>query len=54
MVLEGKSSQEHQVIAGVLRGSILGHTLSVLEMNDLPDVTCSIAIYVDDTAIYSK
>ena len=40
--------------SGVLRGSILGHTLSVLEMNDLPDITCSIAIYVDDTAIYSK
>ena len=35
MVLEGKSSQERQVIAGVLRGSILGHTLSVLEMNDI-------------------
>ena len=54
MVLEGKSSQEHQVIVGVLQGSILGHTLSVLEMNDLPDIICSIAIYVDDTAIYSK
>ena len=40
--------------SGVLRGSILGHTLSVLEMNDLPDIICSIAIYVDDTAIYSK
>ena len=23
-------------------------------MNDLPDIICSIAIYVDDTAIYSK
>ena len=40
--------------SGVLRGSILGHTLSVLEMNDLPDIISSIAIYVDDTAIYSK
>ena len=55
MVLDGKSSQEYPVDAGVLQGSILGPTLSLLYINDLPDdVVCNIAIYVDDTALHSK
>ena len=49
------SSQEYPVIAGVPPGSILGTTLFLLYVNDLPsDVICSIAIYVDDTTLYSK
>ena len=49
------SSQEHPVIAGVPPGSILGTTLFLLYLNDLPsDVICSVAIYVDDTTLYSK
>ena len=36
-------------------GSILGSTLFLLYINDLPDnVICNIAIYVDDTVFYSK
>ena len=51
----GKSSQEHPVDAGVPQGFILGPTLSVLNINDLPDdVTSNIAIYADDTKLYSK
>ena len=55
MVLNGKSSQEHPVNAGISEGSILGPTLFLLHINDIPDdVICNIAIYADDTTLYSK
>ena len=53
MVLDGKSSQEYPANAGVPQGSILGPTIFLLYIYDLPDdVICN--IYADDTTLYSK
>ena len=55
VVLDGKSSQQYPVNAGVPQGSILGPTLFLLYINDLPvDFVCNIAIYADDATLYSK
>ena len=55
MVLDGKSSQEYLVHAGVPQGFILGPTVFLLYITDLPDdVISNISIYADDTTPYSK
>ena len=53
--LNGKSSQEYPVNAGVPQGSILGPKPFLLYINDLPvDVICNVATYADETTLYSK
>ena len=55
MVLDGKSLKEYPVNAGVPQSSILGLTLFLLYINDLPDdVICDIGIYADDTTLFYK
>ena len=55
VVLDGKYSQEYPANAGVPQRFILGPTLFLLYINDLPDdVICNITIYADDSTLYSK
>ena len=55
MVLDGKSSQEYPVNAGVPLRTIFGHKFFLLYISDDPDdLICNIAIYTDDTTLYSK
>ena len=52
VILDGKSSQDYAVNAGVPQGFILGPAFFLLFMNDLPDdVICNIAIYANDTTV---
>ena len=53
--LDGKSLQEQPVKSKIPQGSILGRTLFLLYVNDLPDdFICNIVTYADDTSLYSK
>ena len=55
VVLNEKSSPEYPVNAGVPQGFILGPTIFLLYINDLSDdVIGDIAVYADDTTLYSN
>ena len=55
VVMDGNSSQQYPVNARIPEGSILGSTCFLVYTNDFPDdAICKIAIYADDTTLYSK
>ena len=56
VVLDGQSSQFYFLNAGVPQGSVLGPTLFLIYINDLPDNILSsfIDIFADDSTIYSS
>ena len=55
VVLNGESSSWAKVISGIPQGSVLGPTLFVIFINDLPTVIESVAkIFADDTKVYGR
>ena len=54
MVLNSQCSKLSLVLAGVLRGSILGPLLFLIYINDLPDVLeSSVKLIADDASLFS-
>ena len=55
MVPDGKSLQKYPGNVGLSPASILDLAFFLLYINDLPDnVICNIAVYADDTTLYTK
>ena len=53
VVLEGQSSPTRSINSGVPRGPVLGPTLFLVYINDLPDnVLSQLAMYADDSTLY--
>ena len=56
VVINGQSSEAHAINAGVPQGSILGPTLFLLFINDLPNhiIESLVDIYADDSTLYKS
>ena len=56
VVINGQKSKAHSINAGVPQGSLLGPTLFLLFINDLPDhiIKSLVSVYADDTTLYGR
>ena len=56
MVIDGQHSEPKPVVSGVPQGSVLGHILFIVYINDLDDVAknCKTGSFVDDTKLKGK
>ena len=54
VVVEGFRSQEDKVLSAVPQGTVLGHLLFLLHINDLPSVVTSqtVRLFADDCLLY--
>ena len=55
VVINGQTSEAHKINAGVPQGSLLGPTLFLIFINDLPsEIVSSVNMYADDTTVYEQ
>ena len=52
VILHDAACQTLTVSSGVPLGSVMGHMLLILYINDLP-VECNISMFTDDTKVYT-